>query len=237
MKTEPINTEIAKFLQIIGVDTRFVSIVGSHIFVNNQRFSRFSNTRQETFTRKFPNYSIIKSKILQRICTRASRILSNTLKPGDKIFIYNDNECSKFVLNVIMEPYTRKYGIKLFYGNLMEDAIKFDVDSIALPLTLDNEVESIIGNILNGEKIEVFSLKNRYDAQNNLNLIYPLLNVPRSWIVSWLGKLEYEFKYTIDDNYAVDLMEFFAGFIPDVRENMLKSAIYVANEGIPDDKI
>jgi tRNA(Ile)-lysidine synthase TilS/MesJ len=235
MKSEPINKELAKFLQIIGVDTRFVSIVGRHIFVNNQRFSRFSNKRQETFIKKFPNYSIIKSKIFQRICTRASRILANTLKPGEKIFIYDDDKCSKFILDVIMEPYTRKYGIKLYYGSLIEDGSKFDVDSIALPLTLDNEVENILGNILNGEKIEVFSLKNRYDAKNNLNLIYPLLNVPRSWIISWLGKLDYEYKYTINESYAVDLMEFFEGFIPDVRENMLKSALYVVNECVYDE--
>jgi tRNA(Ile)-lysidine synthase TilS/MesJ len=235
MKSESINKELAKFLQIIGVDTRFVSIVGRHIFVNNQRFSRFSNKRQETFIKKFPNYSIIKSKIFQRICTRASRILANTLKPGEKIFIYDDDKCSKFILDVIMEPYTRKYGIKLYYGSLIEDGSKFDVDSIALPLTLDNEVENILGNILNGEKIEVFSLKNRYDAKNNLNLIYPLLNVPRSWIISWLGKLDYEYKYTINESYAVDLMEFFEGFIPDVRENMLKSALYVVNECVYDE--
>lgn len=234
MKTEPINKELTKFLQIIGIDTRFVSIVGKHIFINNQRFSRFSNKRQVTFIRKFPNYSINKSKNLQKICTRASRILANTLKPGEKIFIYDNDKCSKFILNVIMEPYTRKYGIKLFYGSSMEEALGYDVDSIALPLTLDNEVESILGNILNGEKIEVYSLKNRYDVLNDFNLIYPLLNVPRSWIVSWLSKMDYEYKYTIDDNYAVDLMKFFEGFIPDVRENMLKSALYIINECVHD---
>jgi hypothetical protein len=236
MKTEPINKELTKFLQIIGIDTRFVSIVGKHIFINNQRFSRFSNKRQETFIRKFPNYSINKSKNFQKICTRASRILANTLKPGEKIFIYDNDKCSKFILNVIMEPYTRKYGIKLSYGSSMEEALRYDVDSIALPLTLDNEVESILGNILNGEKIEVYSLKNRYDVLNDFNLIYPLLNVPRSWIVSWLAKMDYEYKYTIDDNYAVDLMKFFEGFIPDVRENMLKSALYIVNECVHDEE-
>jgi hypothetical protein len=235
MKSEPINKELVKFLQILGVDTRFVSIVGMHIFINNQRFSRFSNKRQETFTRKFPNYSINRSKIFQKICTRASRVLANALKPGEKIFIYNPDECSKFILDVIMEPYTRKYGIKLFYGNTIVNALEYDVDSIALPLTLDHEVESILGNILNGEKIEVFSLNQGYDAENNLNLIYPLLNIPRSWIGSWLGKLDYEYKYTVNDSYAVDMIEFFEGFIPDVRENMLKSSLYVVNECVYDE--
>ncbi len=234
MKPEP-NKEIVKFLQIIGVDTRFVSILGGHIFVNNQRFSRFSNKRQETFIRKFPDYSINRSKIFQKICTRASRVLANALKPGEKIFIYNNDECSKFILDVIMEPYTRKYGIKLVHGSIIDDAVEFDVDSIVSSLTLDNEVESILGNILNGEKIEVYNLKNRYDPENDFNVIYPLLNIPRSWIDLWLGKLGYEYNYTVNDSYAVDLMEFFEGFIPDVRENMLKSALYLVNECVYDE--
>jgi hypothetical protein len=229
MKPEP-NREIVKFLQIIGVDTRFVSILGGHIFVNNQRFSRFSNKRQETFIKNFPDYSINRSKIFQKICTRASRVLANALKPGERIFIYNNDECSKFILNVIMEPYTRKYGIKLVHGSTIDDALEFDVDSIVSPLTLDNEVESILGNILNGEKIEVYNLKNTYDPENDIKLIYPLLNIPRSWIGLWLRKLGYEYNYTVNDSYAVDLMEFFEGFIPDVRENMLKSALYLVNE-------
>jgi hypothetical protein len=234
MKPEA-NREIVKFLQIIGVDTRFVSILGGHIYVNNQRFSRFSNKRQETFTRKFPDYSINRSKIFQKICTRASRVLANALKPGEKIFIYNNDECSKFILDVIMEPYTRKYGIKLIHGSTIDDALKFDVDSIVSPLTLDNEVESILGNILNGEKIEVYNLKNRYDTINGFKLIYPLLNIPRSWIGLWLGKLGYEYNYTVNNSYAVDIMKFFEGFIPDVRENMLKSALYLVNECVYDE--
>ncbi len=229
MKPEP-NRELVKFLQIIGVDTRFVSILGGHIFVNNQRFSRFSNKRQETFIRKFPDYSINRSKIFQKICTRASRVLANVLKPGERIFIYNNDECSKFILDVIMEPYTRKYGIKLVHGSTIDDAVEFDVDSIVSPLTLDNEVESILDNVLNGEKIEVYNLKNRYDPENDFNVIYPLLNIPRSWIGLWIGKLGYEYNYTVNNSYAVDLMEFFEGFIPDVRENMLKSALYLVNE-------
>jgi hypothetical protein len=234
MKPEP-NREIAKFLQIIGVDTRFVSILEGHIFVNNQRFSRFSNKRQETFIRKFPDYSINRSKIFQKICTRASRVLANVLRPGDKIFIYNNDECSKFILDVIMEPYTRKYGIKLIHGSTIDDALEFDVDSIVSPLTLDNEVESILGNILNGEKIEVYNLKHKYDPENDFNMIYPLLNIPRSWIGIWLGKLGHEYDYTVNNSYAVDLMEFFEGFIPDVRENMLKSALYLVNECVYDE--
>ena len=133
-------------------------------------------------------------------------------------------------MDVILEPYTRKYGIKIVHANDLEYAIKSGADSIALPLTLDNEVESILGNILNGEKIEVYSLKNRFGAADNIKYIYPLLNVPRSWIVSWLEKLEYEFKYQSENSVTIDLIKFFESFIPDVRENILKSAFYVVRE-------
>ena len=87
MNPEQVNRDVIKFLHQIGVDTRFISIIDNHIFINNQRFSRFSNKRQETFIRKFPSFSISRSKIFQKICTRASRILANSLKPGERIFI------------------------------------------------------------------------------------------------------------------------------------------------------
>jgi len=230
MNTQPDNKEVSRFLQKIGVDTRFVSIIGTSIHVNNQRFSKFSNNRQETFIRNFPNFSITRSKIFQRICTRASRVLANSLKPKEKILILESDKCSSFILDVILEPYTRKYGIKIVHANDLEYAIKSGADSIALPLTLDNEVESILGNILTGEKIEVYSLKNRFGAADNIKYIYPLLNVPRSWIVSWLEKLEYEFKYQSENSVTIDLIKFFESFIPDVRENILKSAFYVVRE-------
>ena len=94
------------------------------------------------------------------------------------------------------------------------------------PLNLEN----ILGNILNGEKIEVFSLKNSFGVEDNIKYIYPLLNVPRSWLGSWLEKLDHEYEYKTESSTAVDLIKFFEGFIPDVRENILKSAFYVVRE-------
>ncbi len=236
MNPEPVKTDVTQFLQRIGVDTRFVSIDGNHVFVNNQRFSRFSNKRQETFMGKFPSFSISRSKVFQKICTRASRVLANSLKPGERILILETDKCSNFILDVIIEPYTRKYGIKIVYGRVLEDAMESGADSIALPVTLDDEVESIMENILNGEKIEVFSLKNKYYTENNIKFIYPLLNVPKSWLVSWLEKLDFQYKHSPEESFAVDLIEFFEGFIPDVRENILKSALYVVNECVYEDK-
>jgi hypothetical protein len=229
MNPEQVNRDVIKFLHQIGVDTRFISIIDNHIFINNQRFSRFSNKRQETFIRKFPSFSISRSKIFQKICTRASRILANSLKPGEKIFIKEDDRCSNFILDVIIEPYKRKYGIEIVYGDDLKDANKLGADAVALPLNLDDEVEKILGKILNGEKIEVYSLKNRYDSENNFKFIYPLINIPRSWLLSWLEKLDLKYKYS-NKSTESDLIEFFEGFIPDVRENILKSALYVDKE-------
>jgi len=220
-----------EFLINIGVDTRFVIIIDDHIYINNQRFSRFSNKRQELFLRKFPNFSISRSKIFQNICTRASRILAKSLKPGDKIFIPEDDKSSKFILDVIMEPYTRKYGIKIVYGKI-EDIKNYEVDSIASSICLDYEVESILKNILNGEKIEVYSLKHSYDYENNLKFVYPFSNVPMSWIVLWLEKLGYRYEITSQDNIEEDIINFFESFIPDVRENILKSALFVSEESL-----
>jgi hypothetical protein len=230
MHLKQTNGDIVQFLQRIGVDTRFISIVGDHLFVNNQRFSRFSNKRQETFMRKFPNFSISRSNVFQKICTRASRVLANVIKPGDRIFILDNDKCSKFILEVIMEPYTRKYGIKLVYGHRYEDSVEFGANSIALPVTLDNEVEYILDNILNGEIIEVSSLKNRFNKENDPKYIYPFINVPSSWLDSWLKKLDFENTIPSEESFSVDLLKFFEEFIPDVRENILKSAQYVLRE-------
>jgi hypothetical protein len=236
MDHEQTKADIVRFLQRIGVDTRFISIVDNHLFVNNQRFSRFSNKRQETFNGKFPSISIKRSKIFQRICTRASRVLANALKPGERIFILDSDKCSRFILEVIMEPYTRKYGIKLVYGNSFDDVVELGANSIALPVTLDSEVDYILDRILNGEKIEVLSLKNRFNKENDPKYIYPFINVPRSWIVSWFEKFGYAHNFAHEESYSVDMLEFFEGFIPDVRENVLKSAVYVVDECVYNDK-
>jgi hypothetical protein len=230
MKPQPVNTEISEFLQKIGVDTRFVSIVNNQIYINNQRFSRFSNKRQEKFSRKFNDFQISRSKLFQKICTRASRVLAKSLTPGEKIFIFEHDKCSNFILDVIMEPYTRKYGIELIHGEKIEDAIEYGADSLALPLTLDNEVENIMLNILNGEKIEVYNLKYKYYEDTTIKLIYPLLNVPRSWLISWLETLDHEYNISTVDSFSLDIIEFFEGFIPNVRENILKSALYVVKK-------
>jgi hypothetical protein len=225
--------DVTRFLSRIGVDTRFLSIFEGNIYINNQRFSRFTSKRQELFTKNFSNFTIHKSKVFQKICTRASRVLAKSLKPGEKIFIPENDKCSTFVLEMILEPYTRKYGIKIFKGDDMDH----EIDSIALPLTLDDEAENVVNCILNGNKIEVYHLINDYSTENQTKIIYPLQNVPCKWIKSWMEKLDQECEYSMVMNVENDTLNFLEEFIPDVRENILKSALFISEEFASDKKI
>lgn len=69
----------------------------------------------------------------------------------EKIFI-NKNDCASLTLYVILEPYTRKYGIEIIYDENLDSAENHEVDSIASPLTLDREVEKVINQMFQGEK-------------------------------------------------------------------------------------
>lgn len=53
---------------------------------------------------------------------------------------------------MVLEPYTRKYGVKLIFGGSLKDLKVSGADSVALPVTLDDEVENIINSMFNGEK-------------------------------------------------------------------------------------
>lgn len=93
-----------------------------------------------------------------------------------------------------------------------------DIDYLADPLTLDDEVEQILTRLLKGEKIRLLSSKRRYD---NTQILYPFLNIPSSWIYSWNGLKYYR------DNCSQDMIRFLESIIPDVRENILKSALFL----------
>nr|WP_243687660.1 hypothetical protein [Methanobacterium formicicum] len=43
--------EVVRFLQKNGVETRFVSIVGERVYINNLKLSRFSRKKEELFFR------------------------------------------------------------------------------------------------------------------------------------------------------------------------------------------
>lgn len=218
--------EILDFLTKIGVDNRFISLYKEFIFINHLRFSRFSRRREELFLTKFPQWAVIRSKLFQKMCVRASRSLSKSLNPGEKVFIIKNKSCSNMILYIILESYTRKYGIEIICGNHIGIAKACEVDSIASDLTLDREVEKFIQQMFNGEKIEPKSSEYKHF---HLKLIYPLIHIPESWIESWVSTTNFKCDNPPLDKQSNNLLKFLEEFIPEVRENILKSAYSLHN--------
>ena len=217
--------EILRFLKKIGVDTRFVSVLPPEILINNLRFSKFSRTKEELFKKNYPEFKVIRSTIFQKICARSSKILGDSLKPREKVLINQSNNPGDKALSVILEPYSRKYGIEIIERDFdLEnlETINEDFNVVALPLTLDQEIENVLGRIFSGKKVELKSSKKNLQE---VKLIYPLLNIPQEWICSWLNQedcLQHE-----ANELAHEFLMYLEGVVPQVRENILKSARFV----------
>ena len=113
--------------------------------------------------------------------------------------------------DVILEPYTRKYGVKLVNDG--------EYDLIVNPTILDDEVNQIFSTIFSGEGLEF----NKKD-----NEIYPLINVPLDWINSFLEMDGHEkIKNENNDELASSFMEFLEDVAPQYRENVLKASDYI----------
>ena len=228
IKCDIMDRDLVKFLQKTGVDTRFVSIMKNKIFINNLKFSRFSRKKEGLFLNVYPEMEVVRSKIFQKICTRASRNLAHSIRPKEKIFLVKNDDPLNFALHVILEPYQRKYGIKLVFGNAISESMGLNVDSIASALTLDHEAENIINSMMSGEKIELLS---SIEIFNDKKMIYPLINIPKAWICSWIENKPHN---ELNQNYEnpEDFLTFLEGIVPDVRENLYKSAFFTANNGL-----
>lgn len=201
--------DVLKYLKIIGVDTRFISYTPSKIYIDNLRFSKFSRKRQETFERQYPNIEVVRNSLFQKICSKAAKSLSD-IKPNSRVLIPRDN----FMVDLILEPYTRKYGIKL-----VDDG---EYDLIANPLILDDKVNRIFSTIFGGEGLE-------FDRRENE--IYPLINVPLDWINSFLEMDGHEkIENENNDELASSFMEFLEDVAPQYRENVLKASDYIENK-------
>ena len=153
--------DVLKFLKIIGVDSRFVSYTPEKIYINNLRFSKFSRKRQATFNKQYPEIEVVRSSLFQKICSKSSKHLALEIQPNSVVLMPKDN----FIVELIMEPYTRKYGAKLVYDG--------DYDLLVNPLILNDQVNDIFEGIFNGE-----GLNFKMDS----NEIYTLINVPLEWI-------------------------------------------------------
>ena len=228
--------DVLKFLKRIGVDTRFVSCFEADgkmkLYIENLRFSKFSKKRTETFNKRYPNIEVIRSSLFQKISTRASKILAESLKPKENVLIPKiDNEYNE-LLYIVIEPYSRKYGINFIeYGG----DIDFDeIDSIVSPLNLNQEVNHILNDIFEGKGIEwnrkMEDAYNQYGMDTGLNsvdVVFPFINVPQEWINDFLG---------IENGYEVDyenedIGESFMGFLteinPQFKENVLAASSFL----------
>ena len=229
--------DVVRSLQKNGVETRFVSIVDERVYVNNLKLSRFSRKKEEIFLEEFTNFEVKRSNVFQKICSRASRVLKNVLSPHDRIILFNPSNCVGLAMYTVLEPYTRKYGVELLIQNddvsrwneltLQEKKSELNMDSMALPLTLDTEVEHIMETMLNGENLDILSTQSK---KNGIKMIYPLSNVPVSWIKSWIDIEGLNCGFEDDDGLPRDMLEFLEGFIPDVREKMMSSAFYLSGD-------
>lgn len=199
--------DVLKYLKIIGVDTRFVSYTPDKIYINNLRFSKFSRTREKTFNNQYPEIEVVRNKLFQKICSKSSKVLSMELKPNTRILMPENN----YLVELLLEPYTRKYGVELVYSGEHDLAVN--------PVILDDEVNGIFEGIFKGEGLN-------YNLDENE--IYPLINVSLDWINSFL---EMDGQKLIESQNKSELANSFSEFLDDVapqyRENVLSAAAFI----------
>ena len=200
--------DVLKYLKIIGVDTRFISYTPQKIYINNLRFSKFSRTREATFNRQYPEIEVVRNSLFQKICSKSSKTLSLEIKPNSRILMPEDN----YMIELIMEPYTRKYGAGLVYDG--------DYDLIVNPTVLDDRVNDIFEGIFKGEGL---------DFDKKVNEIYPLGNVSIDWINSFLEMDNQNPLAPVNgDDLAVSFSEFLEDVAPQYKENVIKASEYIS---------
>lgn len=197
--------DILKYLKIIGVDTRFISYSRNKIYINNLRFSKFSKKKRKTFNKQYPNIEIINSSLFQKICSKSAKVLSK-VNPGDIILLPTDENPLNDLIYIILEPYTRKYGLKLVYeGNF---------NLIAKPLLLDDEINRIFSEIFHGTGIYFRDDK----------IIYPLIKVSKKWVEDFL---EIKIENKKEDKLASDFMDFLKTVSPQYMDNVLRASEFI----------
>ena len=199
--------DVLKFLKIIGVDTRFISYTPEKIYINNLRFSKFSRTREATFKKQYPDIDVVRNKLFQKICSKSSKVLSEEIAPNSRILMPEDN----FIIELIMEPYTRTYGVELVYNG--------DYDLKVNQLILDDKVNDIFEGIFSGEGLNLVKGENE---------IYPLANVSLDWINSFLKMdnqepVESENKNKLANSFS----EFLDNVAPQYKENVVKASEFI----------
>ncbi|MBQ6345477.1 MAG: ATPase [Methanobrevibacter sp.] len=202
--------DVLKFLKIIGVDTRYISYTPEKIYINNLRFSKFSRTREATFKKQYPEIDVVRNKLFQKICSKSSKVLSEEITPNSRILMPEDN----FIIELIMEPYTRKYGVELVYNG--------DYDLKVNQIILDDKVNDIFEGIFSGEGLNLVKGENE---------IYPLANVSLDWINSFL---KMDNQKSVESENKNELANSFSEFLDDVapqyKENVVKASEFIQSK-------
>ena len=199
--------DVLKYLKLIGVDSRFISYTPEKIYINNLRFSKFSRKREATFNKQYPEIKVVRNKLFQKICAKSSKHMALEIKPNSRILMPEDN----FMIEILMEPYTRKYGVELVYDG--------EYDLKVNPIILDDEVNNIFESIFEGDGL---------NFRRDDNEIYPLANVSLEWINSFL---EMDGQKGFDCENKNELANSFSEFLEDVapqyKENVVKASEYI----------
>ena len=199
--------DVLKFLKIIGVDTRFISYTPEKIYINNLRFSKFSRTREKTFNRQYPQIEVVRNSLFQKICSKSAKNLTLEIRPNSTVLMPEDS----YICELLMEPYTRKYGVKLVYEG--------DYDLKVNPLILDDKVNTIFEGIFAGEGLNLI---------DNENEVYPLANVSLDWINSFLEMDGQDLVECVNDNeLAISFSEFLDSVAPQYRENVVSASEFI----------
>ena len=202
--------DVLKYLKMIGVDSRFISYTPEKIYINNLRFSKFSRKREVTFNKQYPEIKVVRNKLFQKICAKSSKHLALEIKPNSKILMPENN----YLVELLLEPYTRKYGVVLVYEG--------DYDFIVNPLILDDQVNDIFEGIFKGEGLN-YSKKD--------NEIYPLANLSLDWINSFLEMDGHELVEKENKNeLANSFSEFLEDVAPQYKDNVVSAAEFIENK-------
>lgn len=199
--------DVLKFLKMIGVDTRFISYTSEKIYINNLRFSKFSRKREAVFNKQYPDIEVVRSKLFQKICSKSSKHLALEAKPNARILMHEDN----FIVELLLEPYTRKYGVELVYEG--------DYDLKVNPLVLDDQVNNIFEGIFKGFGLYMI---------RKTDEIYPLANVSLDWINSFL-KMDGQdlIERENNDEMANSFSEFLDDVAPQYKDNVVSAAEFI----------
>ncbi len=204
---------IIKTLNKMGVETRFITLYKGNIYINNLKFSKFSRKKEEEFHNEYPEINVIRSKLFQKICVKVSRTVKNEIRPREVLYIPEDNGLENILLYMVLEPYKRKYGVKI--------ENKPAIDSIWVSnKCLDDFSKQYVNQMMNGNKIEDIIEQ---------NTIYPLTHVPHQWMYDFIKSMNIEFTSykNYEDNRESEIINFLEKHIPNVQESIKQSVNFL----------